>query len=101
MASQKLFQPNSALSYPQFNTYRLSDLPSAATLRTYALPAQHVASTSRISASRQLAFKEIQSRVGWDHTAGGSSPNEICYIDETYNVVKVSIGVSFAIKRIP
>jgi hypothetical protein len=94
MASIKLFQPDSALSYPHFNTYRLSDLPPTASLRTHALPSQHVATASRIPASRQLAFKEIQSRVGWDHAAGGLSPNEICYIDEAYKIVTVSIGVS-------
>lgn len=94
MASTKLFQPDSTLSYPQFNTYRLSDLPPAASLQTRAHPLGHVATASRIPASRQLAFKEIQSRVGWDHTAAGPSSNEICYIDENYNVVVVSIGVS-------
>lgn len=94
MASTRLFQPDSALSYPHFNTYRLSDLPSTASLSTHELPSQHVATASRIPARRQLAFKEIQSRVGWDHLAGGTSPNEICYIDEAYNVITVSIGVS-------
>ena len=94
MSNLNLFQADPSLGFPQFNTYRLTELPAASNIQTHPLPTKHQTTSSRISAGQQLAFKEIQARVGWDHTAAGIDANEIVYIDESYNVIRVSIGVS-------
>jgi len=94
MSNVNLFQADPSLGFPHFNTYRLTELPAASNIQTHPLPTKYQTTSSRISAGQQLAFKEIQARVGWDHTAAGIDANDILYIDESYNVIKVSIGVS-------
>jgi hypothetical protein len=93
MTAVNIFQPNPSLSYPQFNTYRLSSLPSSSQLTTHSLPSQYVTTASRVASGQPLGFKEIQSRVGWDHLAAGTDQNEVCYVNEGYEVVQVTIEV--------
>lgn len=88
-----LFKSDPQLSYPNFNTYRLDSEIGPQNITTTDI-SPHYATASRVSHSQQLSFKEVQARIGWDHLAVGPNSQDVCYIDEDYNVIRVTIDVS-------
>lgn len=88
----ELLAPNRALMFPRFETYRLQSLDPDEDVVVHALPGAG-ATQSRVGYnSQQLSFKEVRSRISWDHldTLG----NRGVYVDAEWNVVAFEVDVS-------
>jgi hypothetical protein len=81
------FTPQSSLTNPHFETYRLS--PSSLATRSIPLPAQHLACVK--PTTRVIGSKEARARAAWQRVFKGEGEGEVLYIDEEGNV----IGVEF------
>lgn len=87
-----LFPSNRSLLYPQFETYRLHPLDAETNTASFALPGSG-ATQSRVGYNaHHLSFKEVRSRIGWDHLAVQGDVG--VYIDKEWNVVGFQLGVS-------
>jgi hypothetical protein len=88
-----LLQPDRALLYPQFETYRLHSLDADDDISSYALPGGG-ATQSRVGYNHHhLSFKEVRDRIGWDHLAVGSGGRGM-YVDTEWKVVGFQLDVS-------
>lgn len=89
----ELFPSDKALLLPRFETYRLRSLDPENDVHAFNLPGEG-ATQGRASSQQQLSFREMRSRIGWNHldTAHGWG----VYIDAEWNVVgfQLEVGAS-------
>lgn len=83
-----LFNPDRSLLNPKFEGYKLDPLEQEGHVHTYPLPGD--GATQSTVSSRLGSFKEVQSRIAFNHIAPGYWPNQAGYVDKCGNFVIVT-----------
>ncbi|WVQ77212.1 hypothetical protein IAR50_006895 [Cryptococcus sp. DSM 104548] len=87
-----LYTPDRSLLLPTFETYRLRSLDPSANLLSFPLPPPG-ATQSRMGYNQQhLSFKEVRSRIGWDHLSVEEGGRRGMWIDEDWGVIGFTLG---------
>ncbi|ODO08201.1 hypothetical protein I350_03790 [Cryptococcus amylolentus CBS 6273] len=87
-----LYTPDRALLLPTFETYRLKSLDPSSNLLSFPLPPPG-ATQSRMGYSQQhLSFKEVRSRIGWDHLSVDEGGRRGMWVDGEWGVVGFTLG---------
>jgi len=93
-----LLQPDRALLYPQFETYRLHSIDADDDISSYPLPGSG-ATQSRVGYNHHhLSFKEVRDRIGWDHSGVGSGGRG-AYVDKDWKVIGFQLDVGSRIQE--
>src|SRR4051794_7874851 len=71
-----LFSTNPLLSYPLFETYRLSSHPAQSDVHTLPLPTSHYVARSESGAT---GYKETKKRVEWNYLHNGIHMDEVLW----------------------
>ena len=90
---EQLFPVNRDLLHPLFETYRLRPLDPEEDVTAYPLPGNG-ATQSRVGYNTHLlSFKEVRSRIGWNHLCVGDGGRGV-FVDVDFNVVGFQLDVS-------
>ncbi|WRT66192.1 uncharacterized protein IL334_003145 [Kwoniella shivajii] len=81
-----LFPSDRSLLYPQFETYKLRPLDTETDLAVYPLPGSGATQSRFGYSSNHLSFKEVRSRISWDHLSVGQGARGV-YVDKDWNVI--------------
>ncbi len=85
-----IFPTNPLLSYPLFETYRLSAHPSQSDVSTFPLPTSYHAARPQSAAT---GYKETKKRVEWNSMYDGTREDEFLWVDNEWNVVLGTLKV--------
>jgi hypothetical protein len=83
-----MFPANPLLSFPHFESYRLSSSEVAAT--SIPLPAEHVCGGQ--STDRVYGVKETKARAAYEWARSGVDEDEAVFVDKAGEVVVVKFG---------
>lgn len=87
----ELLAPDRSRLFPGFETYRLRPLDPARDVVAFPLPGSG-ATQGRVGyGQQQLGFKEVRSRIAWDHLDTNGTRG--VYIDTDWNVVGFELSV--------
>jgi hypothetical protein len=85
------FNPDRSLLNPKFEGYKLDPLEQAQCARSYPLLGEGATqSTVSSQLGSQPSFKEVQSRISFNHLFAGFNSNEAAYVDKSGNVILVN-----------
>lgn len=83
-----MFSANPTISYPHFESYRLSSAEVTAT--SIPLPAEHVCGAQ--TSDRVFGVKETKAKAAYEWVRSGVDEDEAVYVDKAGGVTSVKFG---------
>lgn len=80
-----MFFANPTLSYPHFESYRLSSAEVTAT--SVPLPAEHVCGAQ--TSDRVVGVKETKAKAAYEWVRSGVEEDEVVYVDKAGGIISV------------